>query len=362
MGPSRCPWGGCAHSAGQGGCVPQESNGPTDAYAAIAKADRLTQEPESLRKWREEQKQRLQELDAASKVLEQEWRERAKKELEEWNLRQIEQMEKNRVNNRAVGVWWGCPSSTSHSEVPRSEWSCKGLGGSLPEGVEGGGPGHGVGEGGAALRLQPQEQQAEQGRLPHALGAHLPQTDAPGALAQPERRRGRHRGTAPHQLAWMRAACGARGGQQGCSPCREHLLRAGGCRCPPGFPLLKGCVGLFTLIYYRGGSLGGGWGGWAGAPPCQAPVAGTPSPAGAWAQAGCDVGGRSVTSPSVCGSAHEELGCAGLGQGQGLGWAGGPGLGWCVGAGDAEQGKGGASPRDPVLWVPLGASCPLAPA
>lgn len=54
--------GGCAHSAGQGGCVPQESNGPTDAYAAIAKADRLTQEPESLRKWREEQKQRLQEL------------------------------------------------------------------------------------------------------------------------------------------------------------------------------------------------------------------------------------------------------------------------------------------------------------
>ncbi|KYO29937.1 clathrin light chain B isoform X1 [Alligator mississippiensis] len=84
----------------QGGCVPQESNGPTDAYAAIAKADRLTQEPESLRKWREEQKQRLQELDAASKVLEQEWRERAKKDLEEWNLRQVEQMEKNRVNNR----------------------------------------------------------------------------------------------------------------------------------------------------------------------------------------------------------------------------------------------------------------------
>ncbi|XP_025050075.1 clathrin light chain B isoform X4 [Alligator sinensis] len=119
MGPSRCPWGGCAHSAGQGGCVPQESNGPTDAYAAIAKADRLTQEPESLRKWREEQKQRLQELDAASKVLEQEWRERAKKELEEWNLRQIEQMEKNRVNNRASEEAF---LKESREEDPGTEW------------------------------------------------------------------------------------------------------------------------------------------------------------------------------------------------------------------------------------------------
>ncbi|KYO29938.1 clathrin light chain B isoform X4 [Alligator mississippiensis] len=97
----------------------QESNGPTDAYAAIAKADRLTQEPESLRKWREEQKQRLQELDAASKVLEQEWRERAKKDLEEWNLRQVEQMEKNRVNNRASEEAF---LKESREEDPGTEW------------------------------------------------------------------------------------------------------------------------------------------------------------------------------------------------------------------------------------------------
>ncbi|XP_025031489.1 clathrin light chain B [Python bivittatus] len=83
------------------GDIFQESNGPTDAYAAIARADRLTQEPESIRKWREEQKKRLQELDAASKVLEQEWREKAKKDLEEWNIRQNEQMERNQANNRA---------------------------------------------------------------------------------------------------------------------------------------------------------------------------------------------------------------------------------------------------------------------
>ncbi|XP_005053625.1 PREDICTED: clathrin light chain B isoform X1 [Ficedula albicollis] len=119
------------------GDVFQESNGPTDAYAAIAKADRLTQEPESIRKWREEQKQRLEELDAASKVTEQEWREKAKKDLEEWNLRQNEQMEKNRANNRiADKAFYQQPDADiigyvaseeaflkeSKEETPGSEW------------------------------------------------------------------------------------------------------------------------------------------------------------------------------------------------------------------------------------------------
>uniref|UniRef100_A0A8C4KET9 Clathrin light chain n=1 Tax=Dromaius novaehollandiae TaxID=8790 RepID=A0A8C4KET9_DRONO len=104
---------------GERNCVLQESNGPTDAYAAIAKADRLTQEPESIRKWREEQKKRLEELDAASKVTEQEWREKAKKDLEEWNLRQNEQMEKNRANNRASEEAF---LKESKEEAPGSEW------------------------------------------------------------------------------------------------------------------------------------------------------------------------------------------------------------------------------------------------
>ncbi len=42
--------------------VSQESNGPSDAYAAISNADRLQAEPESLRKWREEQRERLELL------------------------------------------------------------------------------------------------------------------------------------------------------------------------------------------------------------------------------------------------------------------------------------------------------------
>ncbi|XP_071614751.1 clathrin light chain B isoform X1 [Heliangelus exortis] len=119
------------------GDVFQESNGPTDAYAAIAKADRLTQEPESIRKWREEQKKRLEELDAASKVTEQEWREKAKKDLEEWNLRQNEQVEKNRANNRiADKAFYQQPDADvigyvaseeaflkeSKEETPGSEW------------------------------------------------------------------------------------------------------------------------------------------------------------------------------------------------------------------------------------------------
>lgn len=79
----------------------QESNGPTDTYAAIAQVDHQRQEPESLRKWREEQKARLEALDSASKAAEEEWRAKAKKELEDWHIHQNEQMEKNKTNNRA---------------------------------------------------------------------------------------------------------------------------------------------------------------------------------------------------------------------------------------------------------------------
>ncbi|KAK7162072.1 hypothetical protein R3I94_004654 [Phoxinus phoxinus] len=79
-----------------------ESNGPSDLYAAISSVDRLQAEPESLRKWREEQHERLEELDANSRTQEVEWKEKAKLELEEWHLRQNEQLEKTKVNNRAA--------------------------------------------------------------------------------------------------------------------------------------------------------------------------------------------------------------------------------------------------------------------
>ncbi|XP_062985174.1 clathrin light chain A isoform X2 [Elgaria multicarinata webbii] len=81
------------------GDVYQESNGPTDCYAAISHADRLQTEPESIRKWREEQRERLEELDANSRKQEAEWKEKAIKELEEWYERQDEQLQKTKANN-----------------------------------------------------------------------------------------------------------------------------------------------------------------------------------------------------------------------------------------------------------------------
>ncbi|KAK9517865.1 hypothetical protein VZT92_023204 [Zoarces viviparus] len=97
----------------------QESNGPTDNYAAIAQVDIQRQEPESLRKWREEQKTRLEALDLASKAAEAEWRDKAKKELEDWHVHQNEQMEKNKVNNRASEE---DILAEGNGDSPGSEW------------------------------------------------------------------------------------------------------------------------------------------------------------------------------------------------------------------------------------------------
>lgn len=97
----------------------QESNGPTDNYAAIAQVDMLRQEPESLRKWREEQKTRLEVLDAASKAAEAEWRERAKKELHDWSVQQTEQMEMNKANNRMAEEMY---LEEINDTSPGSEW------------------------------------------------------------------------------------------------------------------------------------------------------------------------------------------------------------------------------------------------
>lgn len=40
----------------------------------------------------------------ASKAKEEEWREKAKKELEDWHVHQSEQMEKNKANNRLAAA------------------------------------------------------------------------------------------------------------------------------------------------------------------------------------------------------------------------------------------------------------------
>lgn len=96
-----------------------ESNGPTDSYAAIAQVDHQRQEPESLRKWREEQQARLEALDTASKAAEEELRAKAKKELEDWHVHQSEQMEKNKANNRASEEAF---LAETDGDSPGTEW------------------------------------------------------------------------------------------------------------------------------------------------------------------------------------------------------------------------------------------------
>ncbi|NXW11381.1 CLCA protein, partial [Fregetta grallaria] len=94
--------GTCGGTAGPAPPSLPESNGPTDSYAAISQVDRLQSEPESIRKWREEQKERLEQLDANSRKQEAEWKEKAINELEEWYTRQDENLQKTKASNRAA--------------------------------------------------------------------------------------------------------------------------------------------------------------------------------------------------------------------------------------------------------------------
>ncbi|NXK00953.1 CLCA protein, partial [Corythaixoides concolor] len=96
---------GSGTRGGTAGPVPPplpESNGPTDSYAVISQVDRLQSEPESIRKWREEQRERLEQLDANSRKQEAEWKEKAIKELAEWYARQDEKLQKTKASNRAA--------------------------------------------------------------------------------------------------------------------------------------------------------------------------------------------------------------------------------------------------------------------
>ncbi|NXC86724.1 CLCA protein, partial [Cercotrichas coryphoeus] len=105
----------CGAAGGAGG----EGNGPTHCYAAISQADRLQSEPESIRKWREEQKERLEQLDANSRKQEAEWKEKAIKELEEWYARQDEKLEKTKASNRAAEEAF---MNEAEEVFPGTEW------------------------------------------------------------------------------------------------------------------------------------------------------------------------------------------------------------------------------------------------
>jgi len=72
----------------------------SDQYSAVKSVDKLRQEPEKIRKWREEQTERLAKKDAESEKKKAEWREIARHELEDWYRHRDEQVEKAKKLNR----------------------------------------------------------------------------------------------------------------------------------------------------------------------------------------------------------------------------------------------------------------------
>ncbi|XP_076646878.1 clathrin light chain isoform X3 [Halictus rubicundus] len=73
---------------------------PPPATETVSKPPPVKEEPEKIRKWREEQKTRLEEKDAEEEKKKEEWREAARKELEEWYKHHAEAISKTKTTNR----------------------------------------------------------------------------------------------------------------------------------------------------------------------------------------------------------------------------------------------------------------------
>ncbi|KZC10099.1 Clathrin light chain [Dufourea novaeangliae] len=73
---------------------------PPSATETAPKSPPVKEEPEKIRKWREEQKTRLEEKDAEEEKKKEEWREAARKELEEWYKHHAEAISKTKTTNR----------------------------------------------------------------------------------------------------------------------------------------------------------------------------------------------------------------------------------------------------------------------
>jgi len=101
----------------------QENNQSNDVFSAISRVDKLSQEPEKIKLWREEQRVRLQTKDVEEENKKKEWKEAAKKELEDWYKNRQEQLAKthasNKVNNKAAEAELVAPREGGSSG---SEW------------------------------------------------------------------------------------------------------------------------------------------------------------------------------------------------------------------------------------------------
>lgn len=100
----------------------QQQPKQNDFYSAISSVDRLSNEPEKLKVWREENRKRLETKDADEEVKKREWKEAAKKELDDWYRNRKEQLEKkhadNKIANKAAEAELVAPRDTE----PGKEW------------------------------------------------------------------------------------------------------------------------------------------------------------------------------------------------------------------------------------------------
>lgn len=96
---------------------------PSQAYAAIAAADariqQLRAEPEKIVQWREEHNKMLEEKDQNEQLKQQEWRDAARKELDDWERNRLEQLEKTKANNRTAEKEFVAERDENR---PGSEW------------------------------------------------------------------------------------------------------------------------------------------------------------------------------------------------------------------------------------------------
>lgn len=73
---------------------------PLEMITHIAVNPPAREEPEKIKKWREEQKTRLEEKDREEEKKKLELREQAKKELEDWYKHHEESISKTKASNR----------------------------------------------------------------------------------------------------------------------------------------------------------------------------------------------------------------------------------------------------------------------
>ena len=101
--------------------MPDDSSAPNSSISPVRSADR--EEPEVIKKWKEEQLKSLQEKDKLEEKACQELREKAKLELKEWYAQHAEQLSKLQATHRAASESSQREIESSTLEIkPGTEW------------------------------------------------------------------------------------------------------------------------------------------------------------------------------------------------------------------------------------------------